>query len=131
LARRERFCVTYLQPFVSAEGVRDYALYETEIAICPYTSMLTLVEISDLGAAGRWLHMWITLLGSRPMFSGGTYWEAGKPWWSFHQLTTGRYRDQLHLAWAEIATHNHFAPLKTPAFFKQTAPITKLPIGTT
>ena len=48
-----------------------------------------------------------TTLWNRATFSGATYREAGRSWLSWHQISVTD-RELRHIAFAKIATHNHF-----------------------
>lgn len=70
-----------------------------------------------------------TTLGGRITFGRTTYADEGRPWWGWHQVTVDRLRYQYVLAFAEIASHNHFVLDRGGKVFKQTAPMIKLPAG--
>src|SRR5690606_17472697 len=57
------------------------------------------------------------------------YQEAGRAWWSYHQIPVDRNRIPLTITFAEVATHNHFVLDRGGKVFKQTAPVIKLPAG--
>ncbi|MFN3200719.1 MAG: BREX-2 system adenine-specific DNA-methyltransferase PglX [Bradymonadia bacterium] len=66
-------------------------------------------------------------LGARRTFSGGTYKSDRKPWWRWHQYSSSKHDVPYRIAFAEVATHNHFVLDRGGKVFKQTAPVIKLP----
>jgi hypothetical protein len=66
------------------------------------------------------------VLWERAVFGGGTYRTSGRTWYEWHQLTRDRYATPLSIAFAEVATHNHFVLDRGGKVFNRTAPIIKL-----
>ena len=69
-------------------------------------------------------------LAARGTFSGDMA-DAGLTWWEYMQHTTSAYSTPLSIAFAFVATHNHFVLDRGGKVFKQTAPVIKLPRGAT
>jgi len=90
-----------------------------------------LLPISQFSGAYRWLWPTRTYLGSRVTFSKRTYFEEGRPWWEWHQIALERIKTPLTITFAEIATHNHFVLDRGGKVFNRTAPVIKLPAGST
>ena len=61
------------------------------------------------------------------MFGGKTYRDAGKPWWEYGQIPVERMSIPLSIAFAFVATHNHFVLDRGGKVFNRSAPIIKLP----
>src|SRR5262249_33213863 len=57
--------------------------------------------------------------------------EKGIPWWALRELYTQRLKTPLAIAFAFVATHNHFVLDRGGKVFKQSAPIIKLPRNAT
>jgi hypothetical protein len=115
------------RPLVVGEDLRDWG-HATEVRVFfPYDDDLRLWP-SDAPSL-EFVRPWRTALWARAVFGGGTYREAGRPWYEWHQLTVDRYRTPLTIAFAEVATHNHFVLDRGGNLFKQTAPVIKLPAG--
>ncbi len=57
--------------------------------------------------------------------------EAGLAWYEYPELYTRQAQTPLSIAFAEVATHNHFVLDRGGKVFKQTAPIIKLPASAT
>jgi hypothetical protein len=72
-----------------------------------------------------------TILESRKVFGGQNYRQAGKPWYEYGQIPADRQRTPLSIAFAFVATHNHFVLDRGGKIFKQSAPIIKLPSDAT
>jgi hypothetical protein len=78
-----------------------------------------------------WLYCQRTTLWSRSTFGGGTYRSAGRPWYDFHQFPKDRARTPLSIAFAFVATHNHFVLDRGGKVFNRSVPIIKLPADAT
>jgi hypothetical protein len=57
--------------------------------------------------------------------------DAGLSWWEYMQHTASAYTRPEALAFAEVATHNHFTLDRSGWVVTQTAPVIKLPVGAT
>lgn len=121
---RRGIAANMVRSLVVGEEVRDWKHASTVEVFFPYDHQLKLVE--PRGSTLRFLWPYRTALWARATFSGGTYRSEGRPWWQWHQVTADRYRTPLTLAFAEVATHNHFVLDRGGNVFKQTAPIVKL-----
>lgn len=116
------------RPTVSGDEVRDWSVEPTFNALFPY-SMDGLLALSEMPGAHRWLWPARALLGARTTFAKKTYIEEGRPWWEWHQIALERIRTPLTITFGEIATHNHFVLDRGGKVFNRTAPIIKLPAG--
>lgn len=115
-----------VRPVLSGDELRDWSGVTGAVAIFPYVDE-QLVDISHLQKLGHWLWDYRTFLGSRTTFAKHTYFEEGRPWWEWHQVTLRRISTPLTITFAEVATHNHFVLDRGGKVFKQTAPVIKLP----
>ncbi len=115
-------------PICSGDELRDWQVACAQEAVFPY-SREELVQISSAPGLRRWMWACRTPLGNRATFSKRTYFAERRPWWEWHQIALERTRVRLSIAYAEIATHNHFVLDRGGRVFKQTAPIIKLPAG--
>jgi hypothetical protein len=109
--------------FVIGENVRDYMA--TGIPrFWPYDREY---KITSEALSSR--HMWPyrTLVSGYVMF-GKTRAQRGLPWVAYGMLATAKLQNPYSIAYAEIATHNHFVLKRGPEIFGQTAPVIKLPI---
>ena len=72
-----------------------------------------------------------TELGNRATFTKGTYFSDGRPWWEWHQLPVDVGASPLSIAFAFVATHNHFVLDRGGKVFNRTAPVIKVPAEAT
>lgn len=119
---------------LSARGdqVRDWSVYGSECAVFPYDAARRLIDPTALGSSAvKALWPVRTTLWSRTLFGGETYRQAGRSWLSWHQLPRDTATADLSIAFAEVATHNHFVLDSAQKVFNRTAPVIKLPAGST
>ena len=116
------------RPLIVGDEVRDWSISYTNDVLFPYTKAEVL-PIERLPRMARWLWSSRTVLGNRATFGKSTYFEEGRPWWEWHQVALRRIATPLTITFAEIATHNHFVLDRGGKVFKQTAPVIKLPDG--
>jgi hypothetical protein len=118
-----------LRPFAIGEEVRDWAISDESICLFPYTDDVQLRPPSDLEGALRFIWRCRTSLLDRKVFGGITYREAGKAWYSYGQIPVERFKIKLAITVAFVATHNHFVLDRSGKVLKQSAPVIKLPVG--
>src|SRR5262249_37912541 len=72
-------------------------------------------------------HLWSfrTLLSNRKLY-GQPILDSGLRWYEYGEVNPGKQRIPLSIAFAEIATHNHFVLDRGSKVFKQTAPVIKM-----
>lgn len=114
---------------VVGDEVRDFGLRPSEVCFFPYDDNHRLEDISSLPEAQRLLWPFRADLRNRATFDGSTYGEGGRPWWAWHQLPRDEDAQSLSVAFAEVATHNHFVLDRDAVAFKQTAPFIKFKVG--
>lgn len=118
----------WVVPLVEGEAVRDYCLYSDLDAIFPYDqSTAEVLEAVPTPLTG---HAWTfrTHLRARSDF-GNAIEDRGLKWYEHSMFFPERFRVRLGIAYADIATHNHFVLDRGGKVFKQTAPVIKLPAG--
>jgi hypothetical protein len=71
------------------------------------------------------------VLESRKDFSNKLYREVGRAYWEYHQIPVERNKTALSIAFAFVATHNHFVLDRGGKVFNRSAPIIKLPSDAT
>ena len=76
------------------------------------------------------LWRWRTTLQERSTFTG-KFSESGEPWFNYQQHTASAYRTPLSIAFAFVATHNHFVLDRGGKVFNRSAPVIKLPADAT
>ncbi|MGQ0480077.1 MAG: BREX-2 system adenine-specific DNA-methyltransferase PglX [Pseudonocardia sp.] len=109
---------------VVGEEIRDYALSSTR-RWWPYDSDLT--ARSD-AMRSRWMWPGRTVVRGYVMF-GKTRTDRGIAWFEYGMLGRSKIRVPRTIAFAFVATHNHFVLDRGGKVFKQTAPVIKLPAG--
>jgi len=128
-ARRLSLSHRHLRQFALGEPIRDWSIDQVDYIVFPYTDDLELVTIEDFPALEKYLATYKTVLGSRVVFSGETYFQAGKPWHAYHQFSTSKHSTDEVLSNAFIATHNHFLVDSSKRLFNRSAPLVQLPSG--
>jgi hypothetical protein len=111
------------------EALREWQFADLQVVLFPYSPVHS-SPISDQGFY-RWLWPVRTVLGNRITFAQKTYFEEGRPWWGWHQLSPHRLIPKETIAYGEIGTHNHFVFDRGGKVFNQTAPVIKLPADAT
>lgn len=112
---------------VVGEELRDYRAADGNHAWFPYSPDHQLQEITRTPVWACQLWPMRTELGNRPTFTKGTYFTDGRPWYEWHQLPEDRGAHEYSIAFAFVATHNHFVLDRGGKVFKQSAPVIKLP----
>ncbi|CAN7211868.1 BREX-2 system adenine-specific DNA-methyltransferase PglX [Massilia sp. LjRoot122] len=125
---RQRVEAKVRRPLVVGDEVRDWTASTTDAALFSYTDA-GVSPLDESSSMARWLWSSRTVLGNRATFGKGTYFQEGRPWWGWHQVALRRIATPLTITFAEIATHNHFVLDRGGKVFKQTAPVIKLPAG--
>ncbi len=113
---------------VVGESVRDWCLAPNPLwSLLPYTQPEAERLISPLPTTlHRDLWPFRTNLRNRQDY-GQTIEQRGLAWWEHSMFFPNRYRTPLSIAFAFVATHNHFVLDRGGKVFKQSAPIIKLP----
>ncbi|MCB1956988.1 MAG: BREX-2 system adenine-specific DNA-methyltransferase PglX [Rhodocyclaceae bacterium] len=120
-----------VRDFALGDEVRDWSLSSQGQVIFPYIKVGSSFEAPETepGAAYdqlSWRNR--SYLRSRVMF-GKTAEQHGFRWDQYMQFIKERVDSDFLIAFAEVATHNHFVLDRGGKVFKQTAPVIKLPTG--
>ena len=110
--------------FVEGDAIRDWVLRDGTTAIFPYKKASLVSGMND--AVHRRLWPFKAGLAKRIMF-GKTQLERDLAWSEYGMFIRERYRSFPSLAYAEVATHNHFVLDRGGKVFNRTAPVIKLP----
>ncbi|HSF32670.1 MAG TPA: BREX-2 system adenine-specific DNA-methyltransferase PglX, partial [Candidatus Tectomicrobia bacterium] len=110
--------------FLLGEAIRDWSSAFDWWVWYPYS------EGSRESDMIRQLWCWRTVLANRATFQGIMA-DAGLQWYEYMQHTASAYHTPLSIAFAFVATHNHFVLDRGGKVFKQSAPIIKLPADAT
>ncbi len=124
VALRKGISSCSLRPLIAGEDVRDWEIIEQVGAIWPYNAET--LEAEATAAVTYFLWPWRLQLADRVAY-GLTQLERGLSWFEYSMFFRNRYRSPLSLAFAEVATHNHFVFDQGQKIFNRTAPLIKLP----
>ncbi|GAA3974383.1 BREX-2 system adenine-specific DNA-methyltransferase PglX [Thermobifida alba] len=109
---------------VEGDATRDWDIKNPTVSVWPYSS--STLEAESSKAIERFLYPYRGILRGRVAY-GKTQLERGLKWFEYSMFFAGRYKIPLSIAFAEVATHNHFVLDRGGKVFKQTAPVIKLP----
>jgi hypothetical protein len=124
---RARLSETLWPMLISGDAVRDFSADSDVRTYYPYGDDAALVPLSTATPEAKWLWPLRTELGGRATFGGGTYFSEGRPWYEWHQVPKDHDSSVLAIAFAFVATHNHFVlDQEGSRVFKQSAPVIKL-----
>ncbi|MFH8758571.1 BREX-2 system adenine-specific DNA-methyltransferase PglX [Streptomyces atroolivaceus] len=124
--RRFGISSPFRRALVEGEVTRDYAITEPTISLWPYDSES--LEATSQPSIVRFLWPYRGVLRNRVAY-GATQLERGLTWFEYSMFFANRYRVELGIPFAFVATHNHFVLDRGGKVFKQSAPVIKLPEG--
>lgn len=126
--RRRGFSPAQMLPLVEGEFLRDYVIDAgVEWGLWPYDEQS--LEARSDERTTRFLWPLRVLLRSRVAY-GKTQLARGLKWFEYSMFFTARFRRPLSIAFAFVATHNHFVLDRGGKVFNRSAPVIKLPAGT-
>ena len=115
---------------VEGERVRDWGpIADAQSAAWTYDEQLKVLDINELGTLGRWLTAYKSVLDSRKRF-GVPMVERGFRWYEWQELYASKLTSPFTISFPFVATHNHFVLDRGGKVFNRTAPVIKLPDGT-
>ncbi|MFC5993097.1 BREX-2 system adenine-specific DNA-methyltransferase PglX [Pseudonocardia hispaniensis] len=114
---------------VTGDVVRDYSTAAEVVTAWPYDVTLTAIPLDSIPNLAR--HLWPhrRVLQRRKRF--GTLIEniPGLQWHEYGELYREKLATPLSIAFAFVATHNHFVLDRGGKVFNRSAPVIKLPAG--
>ncbi len=120
-----------VRSFPLGSSVRDWAIAASaETAIFPYDDSLRPVAESESSLLHRFLWSFRALLWERRE-PNGNHRELGLTWFEWSRLIRRRLKTHLSIAFAKVATHNHFVLDHGRHLFSDGSPVLKLPAGST
>ena len=118
----------YAVALVEGEGVRDFVIDAETQVLFPYDKVSAKVICELPIKLDRHFWLYRRLLKERSDF--GNYIEdRGLLWFEHSMFFPDRFLTLMGISFAEVATHNHFVLDRGGKVFKQTAPVIKLPAG--
>ena len=125
---RIRIPAAYQLPLVEGDTVRDYGISNPTIALWPYDA--TTLDASADSAVQALLWPYRAILRHRVAY-GETQLERGLSWFEYSMFFRKRFKPPFILAFAFVATHNHYVLGRGGKVFNRSAPVIKLPEGAT
>jgi hypothetical protein len=122
--RRAHISNEYQKPLVEGGEIRDWEIRDPVTSLWPYDSRYLTASWDTHTESALWQNK--ILLRERIAY-GKTQLERGLTWFEYSMFFRERYRSVLSIAFAFVATHNHFVLSRGGKVFKQTAPVIKLP----
>lgn len=125
-----RIGLNKIMPLVLGDEIRDWTLSTELICLWPNDQNGNRLKINEIKDHLRFCWPYRTTLQGRKAF-GIPVEEKGIPWWALRELYVDRLRTPLSIAFAFVATHNHFVLDRGGKVFNRSAPIIKLPADAT
>jgi hypothetical protein len=125
-----RYQVKLSRPDVTGDVVRDFAITPDVVTVWPYDGRLEPIPLPDDAGLQRFLWPSRRVMQRRKRF--GVFIEniPSLKWYEFGELYRDKSRAAMLIAFAEVATHNHFVLDRGGKVFNRSAPVIKLPEGT-
>jgi len=127
-ARRLGVPSEHVLPIVEGDVTRDWALHGPTGSIWPYDPRTLAAEADSATERILWPHR--SRLSDRVAY-GLTQIQRGLEWFEYSMFFRKRFETPLSIAFAFVATHNHFVLDRGGKVFKQSAPVIKLPAEAT
>jgi Eco57I restriction-modification methylase len=108
------------------EKIRDWSYDTPDLSIWLYDERLDLVPLDKVPHAARLLWLCKSVISHRKRF-GTPMLDRGLQWYEWQELYTDKLRTPLSIAFAFVATHNHFVLDRGGKVFNRSAPVIKLP----
>jgi len=112
--------LSFMHPWRTGDQIRDYMVAAGEFVLTPSTLNGDPLELSESASRHLWPNR--TILVNRIYF-GQKPEERGLRWFDFAILFGQRLTAKMLIAYAEVATHNHFISGRAGSVYKQTAPV--------
>jgi hypothetical protein len=126
---RSGYPESLLRMMISGDELRDWSHEPSLCSLFPYDAALAAINLDAMPEQLQGVWPFRTTLSNNKMFGGKTKVECGLKWWEFGRLTAHKLRTPLTITFAEVATHNHYVLDRGGKVFNRTAPVIKLPAG--
>lgn len=107
--------------------VRDWVAVPNLVSLWPNDQAGNRLPLDKLNSYVAFLWPYRSSLKERKAF-GIPVEEKGIPWWALREVYPSKLRAPLSIAFAFIATHNHFILDRGNLLFNRSAPVIKLPL---
>jgi hypothetical protein len=124
-----RIAAELTRPLVLGDNVRDWTVSSLCTSMWLYDGDLRLLDLKNLPCIARFLWPARTNISKRRRF-GTPMLERGLTWYEWQELYAHKLRTPLSLVFGFVATHNHFVLDRGGKVFNRSAPVIKLPAGT-
>ena len=114
----------FVKPTVAGEMIRDWTISAPIGALWPYDGVS--LDACGSDAVVKFLWSYRCQLRVRVAY-GRSQIERGLTWYEYSMFFRHRYRSQLSVTYAFVATHNHFVLDHGGKVFNRSAPVIKLP----
>ncbi|MCA2181017.1 BREX-2 system adenine-specific DNA-methyltransferase PglX [Nonomuraea glycinis] len=125
---RRRALANLCVPLVSGDEVRDFKIEDSNFTLMPQEWNGDRRELTK--QANQYIWAWRTNLKKR-LYFGKIPEQRGLRWFDLGMFFADRHRMPLSVAFAFVATHNHFVLDRGGKVFNRTAPVIKLPKAAT
>jgi hypothetical protein len=122
----ERTITAKVLPLVDGESLRDWSTDLSLEILWPINQYGERLEENEITDHINLLWPYRETLKGRKAF-GVPVEIKGIPWWAIREVYTNRFKTPFSIAFAFVATHNHFVLDRGGKVFKQSAPVIKLP----
>ncbi|MEV0755514.1 BREX-2 system adenine-specific DNA-methyltransferase PglX [Streptosporangium sp. NPDC050280] len=126
----KRLGIELIRPLVEGDVVRDFVIFPCAASMWTYDDDFKVLDIDQLGPSSKLLQTYRTAISRRKRF-GTPMIQRGLSWWEWQEIYPKKLKTPLSIAFAFVATHNHFVLDRGGKVFKQSAPVIKLPKGAT
>jgi hypothetical protein len=128
-ARRRGLPSKRLRVMAVGDGLRDWHEAEFDAAVFPYDGDFQPIDVEGEPFLMRYMWPARHVLANNILFGGKTKVEGGLRWSEYGRLTASKLHTHLSIAFAFVATHNHFVLDRGGKVFNRSAPVIKLPEG--
>lgn len=122
---RARIRPEHRTPSVQGDQIRDWNIIDDRHALFPYDKDLVPVDAESGAAVHRFLWPYKELLWRRREL-GGDHRQLGRTWWEYNRFLRHRFSVPRSIAFAFVATHNHFVFDRGGKVFHGSSPVIKL-----
>ena len=123
-----RLRVDDTRPLVTGEVIRDFALDPEFNSVWTYSPSFDVLPLDQMPGTTKFLAPYRAAISHRRRF-GTPMLERGLTWYEWQELYAAKLKIPLSIAFAFVATHNHFVLDRGGKVFKQSAPVIKLAYG--